>query len=131
MYTIWRWRENIQQISLSYESPEGSFEIRDSISEIRDSTFNILINQVTRSRLWYYSCPTIFCSFNNYVLVNSDLCLILNQKALLFVAWLWRVFIKSLNTIDIKSYHNSTGTIVCLRLVCIHCIKFTDIFSQK
>jgi hypothetical protein len=29
----------------SYESPEGSFEIRDSLSEIRDSKFNILINQ--------------------------------------------------------------------------------------
>jgi hypothetical protein len=31
--------------STCYESPEGSFEIRDSISEIRDSKFNILINQ--------------------------------------------------------------------------------------
>ena len=28
-----------------YESPEGSFEIRDSLSEIRDSKFNVLINQ--------------------------------------------------------------------------------------
>ena len=27
----------------NYESPEGSFEIRDSISEIRDSKFNIPI----------------------------------------------------------------------------------------
>jgi hypothetical protein len=32
-------------ISGNYESPEGSFEIRDSLSEIRDSKFNILINQ--------------------------------------------------------------------------------------
>jgi hypothetical protein len=30
---------------LYYESSEGSFEIRDSLSEIRDSKFNILINQ--------------------------------------------------------------------------------------
>ena len=29
----------------NYESPEGSFEIRDSISDIRDSKFNIPIKQ--------------------------------------------------------------------------------------
>jgi hypothetical protein len=33
------------EIYQNYESPEGSFEIRDSISEIRDSKFNIPINQ--------------------------------------------------------------------------------------
>jgi hypothetical protein len=34
-----------ENLPVIYESPEGSFEIRDSISEIRDSKFNILINQ--------------------------------------------------------------------------------------